>query len=72
MKLQELKEMKPSSKINHKRYGACELSEVTFSRDSFFGAIVKIKTEEGRALLAADCGSNIDTLMEDSLRQLEK
>jgi len=70
VKIQELKKLQPGSEIKHKRYGVCELREVTYCRGDFFGAVVRPKTDEGKALLAADCGCNIDTLMEDSLLRL--
>jgi hypothetical protein len=70
MKLTEIKTMKPGDDIQHKRYGLCTINKIEWCFDLFFGVIVQPKTDEGKKLLAVDCGVPDIPLMEDSLRRL--
>jgi hypothetical protein len=71
MKLSDLIAMKAGDDVKHKRYGLCQLREIHYSCGHLFGVIVRPRTEEGKTRLAADSGTTIPDMMEDSLRQLQ-
>lgn len=70
MKTQELKTLKNGDDINHKRYGICTIEDIKYSFNSFFGIVIRPKTDEGKKLLAYDCGVPDIPLLEGSLRSL--
>ena len=70
MKLSELQKLKQGSEIIHKRYGLCTLQKITYSFGSFFGVIIRPKTEYGKARLMLDCKCNTIDFLEDSLRRI--
>lgn len=70
MRLSELKPLQPGARIKHKRYGICELREVKYVFGELFGVVVRPNNTEGKALLAADSGTDIPDMLEDSLRRL--
>ena len=70
MKTSELKELKAGSDITHKRYGVCEIRDIQYSLGSFFGLIIRPKTDQGRKLLQLDSQTDISDYLEDSLRSL--
>ena len=69
MKLAELKLMKKGDELWHKRYGRCEIKDIS---QPDFGVVIHINTPEGQMRLHSDCGANINDLMEDSPRNLNK
>ena len=69
MKMAELKKMKVGDELYHRRYGLCEIKNMS---DPSFGVVVHIKTPEGQSILHHDCGADINDLMEDSIRTLYK
>jgi len=71
VKTTDLKRLKVGDDIRHKRYGVCEIRDIQYSRGSFFGIVVRPKTDQGRNQLLFDSGTDISDFLEDSLRQLE-
>ena len=71
MKLEAVKRLKPGEEVIHRRYGASEVKEVQFAQGEFFGVIIHVKTDDGRKLLAGDCGYPIPDLLVDSPRSLK-
>jgi hypothetical protein len=67
VKTKDAIKLKPGDKIMHKRYGLCEVREVMLCGESLFGVIVR---PEKKRLLAADSGTNIPDMLEDSVRRL--
>ena len=70
MKKEELAKIKPGDDVKHKRYGLCLVEKVECPFGNFFGMVVRPKTDEGKNLLAQDCGVPDIPLMEGSLRSL--
>lgn len=72
MKLAEIKTMKAGDDIQHKRYGRCNIVEISWCSGGVFGVVVQPKTQAGKNLLASDCGVPDIPVMEGSLRRLSK
>ena len=70
MKTKDAIELKPGDKVMHKRYGLCEVREVMLRGESLFGVIVRPENDAGKRLLAANSGTNISDMFEDSVRCL--
>lgn len=71
MKKKDVMNLKPGNEINHKRYGLCEVHEVMLSLGDFFGVVIIPKTDQGEKRLAADSGTNLNRLLEDSIRRFD-
>ena len=71
MKLSELQRLEEGGEIIHKRYGLCVIQEVTYSFGSFFGVIIRPKTESGKAHLMLDSRCDVPDFLESSLRTLK-
>lgn len=67
MKKDQWAKLKKGMTVTHKRYGDCSVEDAT---DLTFGVVIRPKTSEGKALLAADCGIPDIPLMESSYRNL--
>lgn len=61
--------LRNNSIVKHNRY-VCRVKEIMFDGTDIFGLVLILKTEKGRALLARDSGTDIDTFLEDSYREL--
>jgi len=71
MKTTDALQLKPDSKILHKRYGESKVIEVTTSLGEWFGVIIRPLTKEGLQLLEYDSETNIEDFLEGSVRQIQ-
>ncbi len=72
MKVSEAIKLKEGQEVNHRFYGKSIVKEVMFSMNSLFGVCIHIDNEMGRHKLYADCGSQINDLLEDNIRNLQR
>ena len=71
MKVDVAKTLKPGQAVFHRRYGSSSVKEVQFCRGSLFGIVIHVENEDGRKLLAEDCGFLIPDLLVDNPRSLQ-
>ncbi len=70
MKTSELEKLKVGEDITHKRYGVCEVRDIQYSLGSFFGVVIRPKTDRGKRQLLIDSRTDIPDFLADSLRSL--
>ena len=64
--------LKKGQKVIHNSYGVCEVKEVVRDEScgELFGVVITPLTENGRALLRLDTGTDITDFLEDSVRRI--
>ena len=71
MKNENAMKLKPGQKVIHQRYGVCIVKEVLITYNGeLFGVVVRPANQNGRDLLAKDCGCDVPDMLEDRTRNL--
>ena len=63
--------VKKGDSVKHTRYGVCTVLDVSFCFGEFFGMAIQPTTENGKNLLAIDCGVPNIPVMEDKIKYLK-
>lgn len=71
MKNSDACKLKKGQEVMHNRYGKSIVKEVVMSFGELFGVVITPTNENGRNLLAIDCGSDIPDFLEDSARFIQ-